>query len=276
MDERNASIEPVLADDDRAIWSTWVETAATHARTRSHARRIDAARRVLDGVLTNTPDAAVSWSGGKDSTVMTHLACVLHGAPWKVYSEKDDLDFPGEREYVESLSRAWGLDIEILTPPFSCAQWIADHAAEMHVGEDIHARAARLSKAAFYPLIEASNARHDCTLLGLRTEESAIRRHVRISKGLHYRLANGRWRALPIADWPAIDVYAYAVSHGIDLLPVYRCVGFMHREKPWMIRKSWWLPGSSASYGQIAWLRRYWPSLYRTLCGWFPRATMFG
>lgn len=266
-------IEPVLTDDDREVWRNWTDAAAMHARTQSFARRIDSARRLLDRVHAQTPDTAVSWSGGKDSTVMTHLCCVLHGLPWQVYSEKDDLDYPGEREYVESLGRAWGLRLEILTPSFSCAEWVRERSPLMHAGDDIHSRSAGLSKAAFYPLMDAADRRHACMAIGLRSEESGQREHLRKAKGLYYALKNGRRRVLPIADWRAIDVYAYAVAHGIDLLPVYQCVAFMHRAEPWMIRKSWWLPGTSARHGQIAWLRRYWPSLYRQLRAWMPHAS---
>jgi hypothetical protein len=95
------------------------------------------------------------------------------------------------------------------------------------------------------------------------------------SGGINGASKSGRrwsWRAIPIADWRAIDVYAYAVSRGIELLPVYRCCAFMHAVEPWMLRKSWWLPGGNSRFGQVAWLRRYWPSLYARLCSWMPEA----
>jgi hypothetical protein len=64
---------------------------------------------------------------------------------------------------------------------------------------------------------------------------------------------------------------------GFELLPVYRCIGWLpeHRLKPWLIRKSWWLPGKSAAKGQVAWLRRYWPSLWERYRTWFPDAASF-
>lgn len=82
-----------------------------------------------------------------------------------------------------------------------------------------------------------------------------------------------QWISTPLADWRGIDVYAYAVSRGIELLPMYRCVGLMHDEDPWNIRKSWWVPGSHARWGGIAWLRRYYPSLYARLCRMLPDAS---
>jgi 3'-phosphoadenosine 5'-phosphosulfate sulfotransferase (PAPS reductase)/FAD synthetase len=140
----------------------------------------------------------------------------------------------------------------------------------MSPGDDIHGRSAGLSKACFYRVMEECNHGYDAVMLGLRSEESGIRRHLRVSRGRYYELVDGTRRVLPIADWTGIDVYAYAESNGIDLLPMYRCVAFAHRDEPWRLRKSWWLPGSGTAYGQTAWLRRYYPSLYRQMCAWMP------
>lgn len=63
---------------------------------------------------------------------------------------------------------------------------------------------------------------------------------------------------------------------GIELLPLYRCIGLMHRDEPWRLRKSWWLPGAGAARGQVVWLRRYYPSLYSRLVSWIEGATLFG
>ena len=290
--------EPILTDEDRAVWAEWMEVCEVHARTGAHRRRVDEAvatvREAID--LPEVRDAerppSVSWSAGKDSTVMTHLVCVLAGLADRVdvVSEKDDLDYPGEREYVERYARAWGARLEILTPPVSPREWIAKHAPDMLSHDDVHSRKAGLSKAVFYGLMEASNAGRGLTMLGLRAEESGIRQMVvRTSAGkardrverkasgptsdLTYWHAGGRqWRCLPVGKWKGVDVYAYALTHGIELLPVYRCVAFMHREEPDRIRKSWWLPGAHGAEGQIAWLRRYYPSLYRQLREWMPDA----
>lgn len=203
---------------------------------------------------------------------MTHLVRVRLGADVEAMSEKDDLDYPGEEQYVRELAAAWGLRLRIVRPDVSPSEWIAAHAAEMHPGDELHARSAGLSKACFYRVMERANADYDLVMLGLRTEESGIRRGLRRARGRHYTIADGTDRALPVADWTGLDVYAYAEAHGIDLLPLYRCVGFMHADEPWTLRKSWWLPGTGARFGQIAWLRRYYPSLYRRLCEWMPAA----
>ena len=269
------STEPILTNEDREAWDLWQRTARAHATTNAYRRRVDSSLRLLDEALTEAPNAAVSWSGGKDSTVMTHLACVKHGAKIPVFSEKDDLDFPGEETYIRHLGNLWGLDLRVVHPAISPREWIEARLASLHPGDDIHARSSGLSKACFYPLMAECNREFDSVMLGLRSEESGIRRRLRQSRGRFYTLADGSRRVLPIADWTGLDVYAYAAEHGIELLPMYRCIAFMHREDPWRIRKSWWLPGASSAKGQVAWLRRYYPSLYAQMCEWMPRARMF-
>lgn len=44
---------------------------------------------------------------------------------------------------------------------------------------------------------------------------------------------------------------------------------------PARIRVAWWLPAGHTADGQVAWLRRYYPSLYRQLTAWMPDARMY-
>lgn len=273
------AVEPRLDAEDRATWAAWERAAAVHARTRAFARRVEAARaaagRALDRAAARggARPAAVMWSGGKDSTALAHLVAVGLGAgAAELVSEKDDLDYPGERAFVEGLARAWSARLRVLTPATSPAAWLDAHAADLGPADDLHSRAAALSRACFYDLVEADNAGRPLVLLGLRAEESVGRWANRAARGLVYERRDGLLVGQPLADWCGLDVYAYHARHGLPLLDVYRCVGFLHRREPWRVRKSWWLPGAAGARGGVAWLRRYWPSLYRRLGGWWPTA----
>lgn len=272
--------EPRLNAHDHGVWSRWMIMAARHSRTGLFQRRVDQALRLVEQCLEESGgDAAVMWSGGKDSTVMAHLiATVFGGVP--LVSEKDDLDFPGEEEYVTRLATEWGAELEIIRPPISPAEWMRDNAHRLGVADDIHSRAAELSKAVFYRVVEEANERREAIFLGLRAEESWGRTMNRAAHGVLYRRSspthdNGQLVCTPLGDWQGIDVYAYAHVYGIDLLPVYRCVGLMHDREPWRVRKSWWVPGGATRHGGVVWLRHYWPSLYRRLTDWFPAAQSY-
>lgn len=274
--------EPVLTADDRAVWDVWWRAALERSRTQAHRRKVDRARAAI-GEALSAPGAR-SWccmvSGGKDSTVLAELvgevAPGTHAA-----SEKDDMDFPGEVEFVQSLCARAGLPLTVLTPPVSPREVIAREAARLGPTDDWHGRAAELSKVCFYEVVEAHAAAYAGIFLGLRSEESRGRALNRATHGALYRKRPserhpaGQWVSTPLCDWRGIDVYAFCAARGIELLPVYRCVGLMHREEPWRLRKSWWLPnGATARYGGVAWLRRYYPSLYRQLVAWMPQATL--
>lgn len=255
--------EPCLRPEDHAAWARWQIVARRHARTLQHLASVDRAKRIVAECLARTPNAAVMWSGGKDSTVLTHLVCVEMGRrELPVYSEKDDLDFPGERAYVEQLASSWAIDLRIIVPSMSPLDWVRAHRAELAAGDDLHSRAAGLSKECFYRVVEDATSQHTAILLGLRQEESRGRRMNRAKRGPTYRKRSGQWVCCPIVDWTGLDVMTYLAAREIEPLPLYRCIAFAHASEPWRVRKSWWLPGQGANMGQMAWLRHYWPSLY--------------
>jgi len=267
--------EPRLSADDVRAWDIWRRAALVHARSQRHLRAVDKARRIVADGLEKAPRAALMWSGGKDSTAMTHLVCVDMGAGVDVISEKDDLDYPGEVEYVTALAEAWGCKLRIVTPGQSPVAWMDAHAHELDAGDDIHSRAAGLSKACFYALVEAATTSYDGILLGLRQEESHGRRMNAATHGACYRRKSGQWTIAPLTYWSGLDVFAYLLSRDIDPLHVYRCIAFMHAREPWRLRKSWWIPGASSRHGGTAWLRHYYPTLFRRLLQWIPSERSF-
>ena len=264
--------EPRLSDDDVRLWSMWRQTFALRARSREFLLRVDAAKRIAARELEHSASPMVGWSAGKDSTALAHLVTVGLGAKHVVLmSEKDDLDYPGEEAYVTDLAAEWGARLNIVRPDVSPAEWIASRAAFMSAGEDIHSRSAGLSKACFYGVVEHANAGNDLLLLGLRADESGRRSNLLRRKGSTYTLKSGARRAHPLAEWSGLDVFAYLEAAGVEPLHVYKCIALMHRHQPWMIRKSWWLPGANAGKsGHMTWLRRYYPSLYERAKAWFP------
>lgn len=280
--------EPVLRADDQRLWDSWMRTALLHSRTAAHLRAVDGAKRIADAALSAAPTWACMWSGGKDSTAMTHLLRVEMGAQMPVITEKDDLDYPGELDYVRRLAAAWSIDLRVLVPEVSPAGWMAENCRDMDGDADMHSRAAGLSKACFYGLIEEATASFGGVFLGLRQEESYGRMMDRATHyanvdgnrivGLYqYRSGRhmGRWKASPLGGWSGIDVYAYLASRGIEVFDVYKCIAFMHAREPWRVRKSWWVPGAAARHGGVAWLRHYYPSLFRQLCEWMPMANRY-
>jgi 3'-phosphoadenosine 5'-phosphosulfate sulfotransferase (PAPS reductase)/FAD synthetase len=266
--------EPRLTEADHQAWATWMRAARTHRGTRSYQRHLDCAKRVAadEAVIAKSP--VLMWSGGKDSTAMTHLVRVGLGIDMPSVSEKDDLDYPEERGYIERLASDWGLRLTVVEPDISPSEHLASRSGELLAWDDLHSRKASLSIACFYGLMEQATETYDSTLLGLRQAESHGRRMNRVTRGLAYTRKSGKRVCTPLGDWSGLDVMAYMEGHSIEPLPVYKCIGFLaeHRAEPWRIRKSWWVPGKSGAKGGVAWLAHYYPSLYRKLRGWMPTA----
>lgn len=267
--------EPILTEEDEAIFDQWRRGCLLYAESKQHQQRVKQTQRHISDVLTIEPKTRIAWSAGKDSTAMTHLALSM-GAQGEVFSIKDDLDYPGEEDYVRRLAAAWGaLDrLVVLHPPVSL--WELLKQINPDVRDDLHARTSEFSKVGFYDVIDEYNARHpvQATMLGLRAAESRGRRLNRKIRGATYQKKDGHIISQPLCDWEGRDVYAYLFAHDIELLPVYHCVRLV--KSPDLVRKSWWLPGASSSFGGMVWLRTYYPSLYMRLVMEFPEAATMG
>lgn len=234
-----------------------------HSLTRDFRARLDGARRALDRARILDLDWRVGLSGGKDSTA---LAILLSEHGWRVrgMSVKDDLDYPGERDYIAALLARAVLDADILTPQVSLLAWLRQH--RVSLVDDLHSRAAELSREHFYGLLDRHRAQHGYAgvLLGLRSQESRGRRMNRATHGLVYtRRFDGLTIAQPLADWTPEDVHAFLLSRDVPLLPVYLCID--PEQDPMSLRKSWWVCGGGVARrgGHYTWLRRWWPQLYQ-------------
>lgn len=271
-----APAEPVLTPEDRAIWSAYERQALAHSRTLVHARRVEAARRIAADFHAANPNGYLAWSAGKDSTALVHLVRVDRGLDVPAMSIKDDLDFPGEEEYLARWAGEWGVRLEIVRPAFSLQGFLRDRGSELDPSEDMHGRAAALSREGFYPLIDEYVARtgQRAVYLGLRAEESRGRARNLWTHGTCYERRDGIRVCQPLVRWRGVDVFSYLLARGIEPLAIYRCAAF-HGGDPSRVRKSWWVPGAHTSRGGMVWLKRYWPSLYRQLEELLPSAARF-
>ena len=206
------------------------------------------------------PNAYLAWSGGKDSTVMTHLVCVKFGFSTKVMSIKDDCDYPGEEKYIKELASKWGIDLDVIKPKISLQELVKK--LEIEVGEDVHSRNTEFAYQAFYRLIEQYRTKMKLpgVYLGLRKSESKYRASNFDLRGHIYKKNDGEVVCQPIVDWSDIEIFAYLFSHNIDPFVVYKCCRL--HSSPGELRKSWWLGGKG---GHNIWLRTYWPSLFMKL-----------
>jgi phosphoadenosine phosphosulfate reductase len=236
-----------------------------HAKKISFQRHVRTTQEIVVSFLSRHPDSYVSWSGGKDSTVLVHL-CKMISPDIPIMSEKDDMDFPEEIPYLRMMQKRYELNLEIISPEISL--W--DAIGKFTITEDVHSRGAEFSETFFYKIVENYRRSHGFSgvLLGLRKEESRGRLLNRCSRGLSYERSGGEWVCQPLADWSAADIFGYLFSYEIPILPVYFKTKFV--TSPEEIRKSWVLPSARASKGQAVWLNYYYPEIFNRLAATNP------
>jgi 3'-phosphoadenosine 5'-phosphosulfate sulfotransferase (PAPS reductase)/FAD synthetase len=238
-----------------------------HAMSRDMTKKIRMAERVLRRAAVEGGEWRMGLSAGKDSTAM---AALFQSSGIELdcrgMSVKDDMDYPGEYQYIEILSWKTGMQTDILSPPVSLEGFLREN--RISLVEDVHSRAAEFSAKWFYALIDEYQKEqgYSGALLGLRAGESRGRKMNRIVKGtLYERKDTGFKIAAPLSDWTAADVHAYLLLMGVPILPVYLCID--PGMEPDTIRKSWWIAGGGvARHGHYACLRRWWPILWDKAC----------
>ena len=83
-------------------------------------------------------------SAGKDSTVLSIL-CNEIFPKIKIFSEKDNYDFPGEIDYLKELEKKFNLNLDIIKVNINSKKY--------NIFEEIHSKQSKLSKENFYNII---------------------------------------------------------------------------------------------------------------------------
>lgn len=239
----------------------WHELYTTHASTSAYQRKVEKSSIVIKEFLSHDIKSYGSISGGKDSTAMMHLINQIDPSISFV-SEKDDMDFPNELDYMDCLRERYDLNLTIISPPVKLWDVIMDH----NFMEDIHSKGTNFSDTYFYSLLRNYQEQHgfNGVFLGLRAGESKGRKFNYMTNGAIY--FNKSWQQTvcqPLAEWTAQDVFAYLFSNEIPILDVYFKTKFVGT--PEKIRKSWILPSAQANRGQALWLKYYYPDIFRRL-----------
>ncbi len=236
-----------------------------------------------------THDGFVSWSGGKDSTVVVDLARQVDPNVPVVFFDSG-LQFPETLQYLEELSVAWKLNFRVIpAEPDLLTVMVAlggfDHQApDRRLGVE-------LSELMITgPAAQAHQLYGQGSLWGVRAQESAGRRQlyrqqlaaetqamqelsraaVRASVGGVVRRNDGTVTYGPIWDWQSRQVFEYLGGRGIEPNPLYRKFARLGMPAQ-QIRVDSIIDASKLSNGHIGWLQKGWPDLFDRLAIALPR-----
>ncbi|OKH80177.1 phosphoadenosine phosphosulfate reductase [Mycobacterium sp. SWH-M3] len=248
-------------------------------------------RHLLDRIAEHldTHDGFVSWSGGKDSTVVVDLARQVDPNVPVVFFDSG-LQYPETLQYLQDLSEAWRLNFTVIpAEPDLLTVMVAiggfDHQApDRLLGAD-------LSELMITDLAAQAHQRHGRgSLWGVRAEESSGRRalyrqqlaaqtraqhqhsreQVRAASGGVIRRKDGTVTYGPIWDWRRTHVFEYLAGRGISPNPLYAKLAELGVPNQ-QIRVDSIIDASKLDNGHIAFLQAGWPDLFDRLVTALPR-----
>lgn len=264
-----------------------------------HALRAIAARRrgpqahrkLLDRIAEHLDehDGYVSWSGGKDSTVVVDLARQVDPHVPVVFFDSG-LQFPETMQYLEETAAAWQLDYHVITADPDLLTVLVAGGGFDHHAVDRRLRGQLADIMISGPADEAHRRHGPGCLWGVRAEEShgrrmlyrrslaaesRVRQHssredVRAQAGGVVRRVDGTTTYGPIWDWQRGHVFEYLAGRGIEPNPLYRKLADLGVPEA-QIRVDSIIDASKLSNGHIAWLQKGWPDLFDRLTRALPR-----
>ena len=231
----------------------------------------------------------MSWSGGKDSTVVVDLARQVDPHIPVVFFDSG-LQFPETIQYLEDLADAWRLNYHVIAADPDLLTVLIAGGGFSHEAPDRRLRGQLADIMITGPANEAHRRYGRGSLWGVRAEESHGRRmlyrrslaaetraqqqrspeDVRAQAGGVVRRADGTVTYGPIWDWQRSHVFEYLAGRGIEPNPLYRKLAELGVPEQ-QIRVDSIIDASKLSNGHIAWLLKGWPDLFDRLATALPR-----
>lgn len=226
-------------------------------RTLDYRRRLDEANAALDLWLTHCKQPAISCSGGKDSTVLLHLARLRDPGLLVVRADPPN-PLPDRDQHVQRLQ-------EWASGPWEVVSYPWDVEAVLN-GQERYPERLKLMRLQTW----ARAAKVDGIALGIRSAESKQRR-ITLSRGLVYPTLAGI-RCAPLGRWSAEMVLGHILRHELPLNPVYtRLRGLPSHSMEHLRDGTWWPHGDDAqTQAMRPWLALHYPEIV----GQYDRALM--
>jgi len=240
--------------------------ALVHASTPAHQRRVEEATRILTTWYERSERPYVPTSGGKDSTVVLHIARTLNPNVPAVHADHE-FALPETTAHLATIPnltrvayRRWHADFFTSwdvppgeTPPDlppGTIWWDGDGGSRGW----------------------AKSRGYDGSAIGLRAAESRMRRkHIRSHGTLFWAETNAAWHALPLAWWTDLDIWAYLLVRNVPYSAAYDRLTEIgvplkqQRTGPFAVERALWA-------GQLAILKRGWPNEFAAFAEKHPGA----
>lgn len=185
-------------------------------------RKLTRALATITVALGRAKTPVIAYTSGKDSMAVLALVQRLAPATPAAWSD-DELEYPETVAHMALLRQVAGDQLIMTSGASQHAGWFWPWRDKPSFREPLPGM--RRIKAEQDDYLRTKG--FDLTFLGLREEESQVRREwlrqARLEHGLPlYPVKSGTgWRCCPIADWSADEVHALLVGWGLPINPVY-------------------------------------------------------
>ena len=155
-------------------------------------------------------NAAIAFSGGKDSTTLVHLvkATFQDRIPWKVFTIDTGAEFPEITEFVKRMEREWGFELITLKNEEALRSAFSKDRSECCFSRKVIPVNKAIIDFGLKALLTAVRwDEHDARTGDLFFAERENPRHVRVQPLLHFR---------------AIDVWAYLKKYAVPYCVLYK------------------------------------------------------
>jgi 3'-phosphoadenosine 5'-phosphosulfate sulfotransferase (PAPS reductase)/FAD synthetase len=241
----------------------WKEYYLMYADTKQHKAKVSQAKDIAERFLDKKLNYAISFSGGKDSTVLSHLVNKLDNSI-RFICQCDDMDFDSKRPFIDSFVIKYNLDLTTIEPDFSVYELFKK---QDFTEQDFHSKGTNLSDISFYDLLNGFVKTNKITgqFWGLRAEESKARyMNYKMRGNTYFNNTSNTFICNPLSKLETKDIFAYLFSNKVPILDVYFKTKFVG--SPENIRMSWYVPNYKGSqHGHYQWLKYYYSELFNKL-----------
>jgi len=233
---------------------SYISPRVEATRIRKAAEKIPPIDHCLERAISEHGDGcAISWSGGRCSTVVLHMALKIK-PDIKVLFDDTGVEYPETYHFINKMRSEWDLKNFIRTTPEKTFwECVEEYGLPMTRSEMRRLDNRGVPKCCLYlkeiPAMKAIKEHHiTCIFTGLRAAEARMRFFVIRNRGQYfYSKRWGCWRCHPIAFWSDLDMRNYIKENGMPLNCIYEkkdtegnpisrcgcqpCTGFINWEK---------------------------------------------
>lgn len=225
------------------------ETFELRARSPGHRQQLERSRAIIREFLALATNPYIAWSTGKDSTACIGL--VREQRNVVAVNHDNGVELPDNYLILQQVNNVLVHKTKTLFLDLM----------------DVHGfESSKLRKKNFVKEFETSGD-YDGVVLGLRKQESAVRKRY-VNRPIYQR-KDGVWVCLPILYWSIEDVFAYLLTEGLPIHPMYtrrssqplehrRVGGFMSSRN------------RGSEFGRFVWLREQYPELWQEISDKYP------